>query len=49
MLALPQDAELGMEYVNRALSLCKEVLGSSHPTLARMDLEVADVGALKAS
>ena len=49
MLALPQDAELGMEYVNRALSLCTEVLGSSHPTLARMDLEVADVDAVKAS
>ena len=49
VLALPQDAELGMEYVNRALSLCKEVLGSSHPTLARMDLEVADVDAVKAS
>ena len=43
MLALPQDAELGMEYINRALSLCKEVLGGSHPTLARMDLELADV------
>lgn len=49
MLALPQDAELGMEYVNRALSLCKEVLGSSHPTLARMDLEVADVESAESS
>ena len=43
MLALPQDAELGREYINRALSLCKEVLGPTHPILARMDLEVADV------
>ena len=49
MLALPQDAELGMEYINRALSLCKEVLGESHPTLARMDLEVADVGPIERS
>lgn len=44
VLAYPQDPTLGMEYIARAVSLGKEILGDLHGCVARMQGLVGDVG-----
>lgn len=44
VLAYPQDPTLGMEYIARAVSLGKEILGDLHGCVAHMQGLVGDVG-----
>ena len=49
LLAYSQDPSLGMEYISRAVTLAREIIGEDHIVTARIQEEVGDVRARRRS
>ena len=47
LLAYSQDPSLGMEYISRAVTLAREIIGEDHIVTARIQEEVGDVRAAR--